>query len=105
MNSSRYEEKKFVEFINNDNDIIRDQFMNFLLRDSKILYYQINEREQYRIDLITDNLYLNKNLYWILMRLNAILHVEELAAGHIIKYVSLQDIESAYLSWKAAVSD
>lgn len=97
----KYAEKNFCEFLEGDNDIINDSFFNYLETHSNRRTYVISPVESYRIDLITDNIYGNKNLYWILMRLNAILHVEELSEYMEIEYIELADIESAYLAWKA----
>jgi hypothetical protein len=99
--ASKFAEKNFVEFIDGDCDVIKDRFFDYLRRHSDIKHYRVGQREAYRLDLIADNIYHNKSLYWILNRLNAFMLPTEYSAGHTIKYVDMPDIESAYMAWKA----
>jgi hypothetical protein len=96
----KFDERNFCDFINGDNDVIKDYFLDYLCRFGRVTYYSIPEFEGYRIDLITRSTMLNRNYYWILMRLNGILHAEELAPNRLIKYINVQDMESAYMAWK-----
>jgi hypothetical protein len=101
MAASKFAERNFVEFTDGFADSIGDRFFDYLRHHSDIKYYSVSAREAYRIDLIADNLYHNKDLYWILMRLNGFMHVEDFSEGSVIQYVTMSDIESAYLHWQA----
>jgi hypothetical protein len=109
MTTSKFAEQNFVEFIDGedglDDDIIRDRFFDYLYRNSTLKDYRVSPRESYRIDLIADNIYGNKNLYWILNRLNAFMCVTEYSEGRTIKYADMPDIESAYMAWKETARD
>jgi len=101
MAASKFAEKNFAEFVDGDSDIIGDRFFDYLCNHATIRKYRVNQREEYRMDLIADNIWGNKNLYWILRRLNAILCITELSAGAVIDYIDMPDLESAYMHWKS----
>jgi hypothetical protein len=102
---TKWSEANFSEIINEDTDSISDNFIDYLIRYHKILWFQIPYEYKYRIDLIAKFLYGNTKFYWILMRLNTIMHVEELAERRLLRYATLTDMESAYLSWKNSEHD
>lgn len=75
------------EIMSVDNDHLDPMSTNFISNlKSKVLYHEITKQEQYRIDLISKNLYDSYDYYWILLAINDFKDISQLAAGEKLAY-------------------
>ena len=77
-------------------DSLRDIFINELFRANNFSAYIIPRNQEYRLDLITKSIYGDTQFDWILMRLNSIIQIEELAQNHKLIYVTRSNLDIAY---------
>lgn len=103
VSAKRFNELNFIELFVNDYDLIASKFIEFVLRDATILNYEITEKQSYRIDLISKAIYGVYDFFWILMALNSIIYVEEIAKFRVLKYVTIRDLETAYFKYKSTI--
>ena len=62
---------------------------------SKVRLYQIDDFEEFRPDIICNNIYRNTHYWWILLKFNDIIdHFTELKQGLIIKVPTESDIKA-----------
>lgn len=88
---------KFIEYVQSSFDILNSYFIYKLSSLAESGKYTISVDET-RMDLISYNIYGDTHYWWILMLYNNEIEVENLAAGDVLSYPSLTDLENLFFS-------
>jgi hypothetical protein len=89
----RYNQRKFMDQDIWGPDLSENKFNNFKTT-RPIRYYQIDNWEECRPDLISYNIYGKTDYWWILLKFNNIIDIfEELKGGFILKVPDRRDIQ------------
>lgn len=64
------------------------------LKDVSTFVYVIPPRAEYRLDIISNDIYGTTELKWLLMYVNGIIDVSVLTFGYKLSYPSIQDVVS-----------
>jgi hypothetical protein len=92
----KYSESNFVT----DDDFLDSKFHHMLRSAPNKSIYVIPLQFQYRIDLITESLYGDSRMAWVLNAMNGILYIEELAHGKELFFLPKSEIDRLYTKWR-----
>lgn len=95
-NLSKYDLANYTK----DGDTIDSSFLRMLKESPDKVDVEIPPSCQYRIDLLARYFFGNARLYWVFYVINSIVSMEELAAGRVLKTVTLTDFEHIYTRWR-----
>lgn len=91
---ARYDRKLRLRF-QNDDLAIRQMRVKDLVPESSAndIYYQIQGYEEYRPDVVANNIYGDPKLYWVILSNNGMRDVFDFKAG---EYIVIPALESVY---------
>ena len=96
----RYDISKFMEFMENEYDILSSYFITKIKELQPIGVFKVSLVEEYRPDLLSYKAYEDTQYWWILLQYNNILSFEDITLNKEIKFPSISAIEDLFFILK-----
>lgn len=102
--SERYAIAKFMEYSDDNFDVLTSNVLNTLKELKTSGEYTVQGWDK-RPDMIAYEIYGDVQYWWIITLYNSIQTIDDIKHGMVIKYPSIQDLEDMYFSLKIKQGD